>query len=48
MLLTQILQLTGPDRGLSAALAQWLVQRAVHDPGKIVADLTEALALGGD
>jgi Transposase DDE domain group 1 len=29
-------------------LQQWRAPRAVHDPGKIVADLAAALALGGD
>jgi hypothetical protein len=29
-------------------LEQWRVPWAVHDPGKIVADLAVALALGGD
>jgi hypothetical protein len=33
---------------LSAALEPWRAPRAVHDPGKIVADLATALALGGD
>jgi hypothetical protein len=33
---------------LSAALEQWRAPRAVHDTGKIVADLAAALALGGD
>ena len=35
-------------RGLSAALQPWRAPQAVHDPGKIVADLAAALALGGD
>ena len=34
----------GPVRGL----ARWRAPRAVHDPGKIVADLAAAVALGGD
>jgi hypothetical protein len=37
-----------PGRRLSAALEPWRAPRAVHDPGKIVADLAAALALGGD
>jgi DDE family transposase len=48
LLLTRTLQVTGMDRGLSAGLARWRPPRAVHDPGKIVADLVVALALGGD
>ena len=36
------------DRGLSAGLARWRAGRAVHDPGKIIADLAVTLALGGD
>ena len=38
----------GLGRGLSAALARWRAPRAVHDPGKIIADLAVAVALGGD
>ncbi len=48
VLLTQTLRLTGLDAGLSAGLARWRAPRAVHDPGKIVADLAVAVALGGD
>ena len=48
LLLTQTLRVTGLDRGLSAGLARWRPPRAVHDPGKIVADLAVAMALGGD
>jgi hypothetical protein len=47
-LLWETLRVTGLGRGLSAALEQWRAPRAVHDPGKIVADLAAALALGGD
>jgi len=42
------MRVTGLGRCLSAALEQWRAPRAVHDPGKIVADLAAALALGGD
>jgi hypothetical protein len=42
------MRVTGLGRGLSAALEPWRAPRAVHDPGKIVADLAAALALGGD
>jgi hypothetical protein len=48
LLLVETLRATGLDRGLSAALGRWRPSRAVHDPGKIVADLAVALALGGD
>jgi Transposase DDE domain group 1 len=48
LLLTQVLRLTGLDRGLEAALGRWRVPRAAHSPGKIVTDLAVALALGGD
>jgi hypothetical protein len=34
----------GSGQGLSAALSRWRRRLAVHDPGKIIADL----ALGGD
>jgi hypothetical protein len=48
LLLAQTLRLTGLDRGLSAALGRWRAPRAVHDPGKIIADLAVAVAMGGD
>ena len=48
VLLWESLRVTGLGRGLSAALQPWRASRAVHDPGKIVADLAAALALGGD
>jgi Transposase DDE domain group 1 len=48
VLLTQTLQATGLDRGLSAALERWRPGRAVHDRGKVLTDLAVALALGGD
>ena len=44
----ETLQVTELGRGLSENLARWRVPRAVHEPGKIVADLAVALALGGD
>jgi Transposase DDE domain group 1 len=34
--------------GASTGLAQWRAPGAVHDPGKIIADLVMTLALGGD
>jgi hypothetical protein len=48
VLLWETLRVTGLGRGLSAALQPWRAPRAVHDPGKVVADLAAALALGGD
>jgi hypothetical protein len=48
LLLTQALQVTGLDRALSQGLQRWRAPRAVHDPGKIIADLAAAVALGGD
>ena len=42
------MRVTGLSRGLSENLARWRAPRAVHDPGKIVADLAAAVALGGD
>src|SRR5690348_1036235 len=48
VLLWETLRVTGLGRGLSQALEPWRAPRAVHDPGKIIADLAAALALGGD
>src|ERR1700758_4955302 len=48
VLLWETMRVTGLSRGLSEGLARWRAPRAVHDPGKIVADLAAALALGGD
>jgi Transposase DDE domain group 1 len=48
LLLAETLRVTGLGEGLSAGLARWRAPRAVHDPGKIFADLAMALALGGD
>jgi hypothetical protein len=48
VLLFETMRVTGLGRGLSQNLARWRAPRAVHDPGKIVADLAAALALGGD
>ena len=48
VLLRQTLRVTGLGRELSAGLVRWRAPRAVHDPGKIVADLAAAVALGGD
>ena len=48
VLLWETMRVTGPGRGLPRGLARWRAPRAVHDPGKIVADLAAAVALGGD
>jgi len=48
VLLTETARVTGLQAGLSAALVRWRLPRSVHDPGKIVADLAVAVALGGD
>jgi len=48
LLLLHTLRLTGLDTALSTGLQRWRPSRAVHDPGKIVADLAITLALGGD
>lgn len=48
LLLLETLRVTGLDRALSAQLERWRPTRAVHDPGKVIADLAVTLALGGD
>jgi hypothetical protein len=48
VLLWETMRVTGLGRGLSDGLARWRAPRAVHDPGKIAADLAAAVALGGD
>jgi Transposase DDE domain group 1 len=48
VLLWETMRVTGLARGLSAGLARWRAPRAVHDPGKVIADLAAAVALGGD
>jgi Transposase DDE domain group 1 len=48
VLLWETMRVTGLGRALSEGLARWRAPRAVHDPGKIVADLAAAVALGGD
>ena len=48
LLLPQVLHVTGLRRRLSEGLQRWRAARAIHDPGKIIADLAVALALGGD
>jgi hypothetical protein len=48
VLLWETMRVTGPGRELSESLARWRAPRAVHDPGKIVADLAAAVAMDGD
>jgi hypothetical protein len=48
VLLWETMRVTGLGRDLSEGLARWRAPRAVHDPGKVVADLAAAVALGGD
>jgi hypothetical protein len=48
LVLLEAARVTGLGQELSAGLAQWRAPRAVHDPGKIIADLVVTLALGGD
>ena len=48
LLLAETARVTGLGEGLAAGLARWRAPRAVHDPGKILADLAMALGLGGD
>jgi Transposase DDE domain group 1 len=48
LLLAETLRVTGLGEGLSAGLGRWRAARAVHDPGKILADLVVTLGLGGD
>jgi hypothetical protein len=48
LLLARTLRATGLDAGLRAGLERWQAPRAVHDPGKVIADLAVTLALGGD
>jgi hypothetical protein len=48
VLLVETIRKTGLDQAISAALAPWRKQRAVHDPGKILVDVALAVALGGD
>jgi hypothetical protein len=48
VLLTRTARLAGLGLALSRALAPWRAARAVHDPGKVLADVAVAVALGGD
>ncbi|MFF5245446.1 IS1380 family transposase [Streptosporangium sp. NPDC000095] len=48
LLLLETLRVTSLDQALSEQLRRWRPARAIHDPGKIIADLAVSLALGGD
>jgi len=48
VLLVETARRSGLARGLSRLLGPWRLPLATHDPGKIVADLAIAVALGGD
>ncbi|MEV4379249.1 transposase [Streptosporangium sp. NPDC049644] len=47
LLLLETLRVTVLDQALSKQLQRWKPARAIHDPGKIIADLAVSLALGG-
>jgi hypothetical protein len=48
LLVREAIRVAGLDRDLSTALAPWRLDRAVHDPGKVLLDVATAVALGGD
>ena len=48
VLLVETVRKAGLDTSISAALAPWRKDRAVHDPGRILLDVALAVALGGD
>lgn len=48
VLLTRTADVTGLSASLKGELGRWRKPTAVHDPGKIAADLALSLALGGD
>jgi Transposase DDE domain group 1 len=48
VLLTRAVNVTGLGAGLSKGLERWRKPLAIHDPGKVIADLAISLALGGD
>jgi hypothetical protein len=47
-LLVETARRSGLARQLSSLLGPWRLPSATHDPGKVVADLAIAVALGGD
>ena len=48
LVLTETIRAVGLDQALTRGLARWRLPLAIHDPGKLVADLAVTLALGGD
>ncbi|WP_406282500.1 IS1380 family transposase [Streptomyces sp. NBC_00209] len=48
VVLVETVRKVGLGTAISAALAPWRKDRAVHDPGKTVLDVALAVALGGD
>jgi hypothetical protein len=48
LVLTETIRAVGLDQALRCGLARWRLPLAMHDPGKVVADLAVTLALGGD
>ncbi|HEY0688060.1 MAG TPA: IS1380 family transposase [Kribbella sp.] len=48
LVLTETIRTVGLDHELSKMLACWQLPLAIHDPGKVIADLAVTLALGGD
>jgi hypothetical protein len=48
LVLTETIRAVGLDRALSTELRRWRLPLAIHDPGKVIADLAVTLALGGD
>ena len=48
LLLAEAAQVTGLGEALTAELVRWRAPRALHDLGKIIADLVMALALDGN
>jgi Transposase DDE domain group 1 len=47
-LLMATIRVSELDRAVSAALSPWRAARAVHDPGKVLLDVAQSVALGGD
>jgi hypothetical protein len=48
VLLTTAAEVTGLSSALRDGLSRWRKPTAVHDPGKVLTDLSVTLALGGD
>lgn len=48
VLLTETIRAAGLDQALSRQLARWRKPLAIHDPGKIMCDLSVSLVLGGE